>query len=122
MSLDDINASSQEELTRLGFLNINTTLANTVEALEITHSKRLIRPEVKLLIKNENFKLCKIMPDKKENTYRKTTMYTDKSMKFIAAQLTICKKQLLTIVGYIESVAKDRKAHLMKATWTCQTS
>lgn len=44
--------------------------------------------------------------------YRRATTYTDKSMKSIAAQLTIFKQQLLITVNYIESVAKDSEGGL----------
>ena len=45
-SLDGINAPSQTDLTKLGFLDVNTALANTVEALENAPSKGLTRQEV----------------------------------------------------------------------------
>ena len=38
-SLDGTNAPSQEELTRLGFSDVNITLANTVEALGNARNK-----------------------------------------------------------------------------------
>ena len=56
-SLDGTNAPSQIELTRLGFLDVNTTLANTVEALENAPSKGLTRQEVKIMLEGENTKL-----------------------------------------------------------------
>ena len=45
-SLDGINAPSQEELTRLEFSDVNTTLVNTVEALENAPTKGHTRQEV----------------------------------------------------------------------------
>ena len=38
-SLDGTNAPTNEELVRLGFQDVNTALANTVEAIEIATSK-----------------------------------------------------------------------------------
>ena len=38
-SLDDIDAPSAIELTRLGFSDVNTALANTIQALENAPSK-----------------------------------------------------------------------------------
>ena len=106
-SLDGINAPSQEELTKLGFSDVNTALANTVEALENTPTKGLTRQEVKTMVEDETSKLRKELAEKEEIAYRRATTYTDKSMKSIAAQLSIFKQQLLTTVNYIESVAKD---------------
>ena len=106
-SLDGINAPSQTELTKLGFLDINTALASTVEALENAPSNGLTRQEVKRMLEGESAKLLEEMAEREENAYRRGTTYTDKSMKSITAQLKIFKKQLFTTVDYIESVAKD---------------
>ena len=106
-SLDGINAPSQEELTRLGFSDVNTVLANTVEALENVPTKGLTRQEVKTMVEGESSKLRKELAEREEIVYRRATTYTDKSMKSIATQLAIFKQQLLTTVNYIESVAKD---------------
>jgi hypothetical protein len=106
-SLDGINAPSQIELSRLGFSDVNTALANTVEALENAPSKGLTRQEVRAMLEEESSKLREEMVEKEENAYRWGISYTDKSMKSIAAQLNLFKKQLLTTVDYIESVTKD---------------
>ena len=106
-SLDGINAPSQEELTKLWFSDVNTALANTVEALENAPTKGLTRQEVKTMVEDETSKLRKELAEKEEIAYRRATTYTDKSMKSIAAQLSIFKQQLLMTVNYIESVAKD---------------
>ena len=106
-SLDGINAPSPEELTKLGFSDVNTALASTVEALENAPSNGLTMQEVKRMLEGENAKLREEMVEMEENAYRRGTTYTDKSMKSITAQLKIFKKQLLTTVDYIESVTKD---------------
>ena len=106
-SLDGINAPSPTELTKLGFSDVNTALANTVEALENAPSNGLTRQEVRKMVEGESAKLREEMAEREENAYRRGTIYTDNSMKSIATQLKIFKKQLLTTVDYIESVAKD---------------
>ena len=106
-SLDGINAPSPIELTRLGFSDVNTALANTVEALENAPSNGPTRQEVKNMLEEESSKLREEMAEKEENAYWRGITYTDKSMKSIAAQLKLFKKQLLTTVDYIESIAKD---------------
>ena len=106
-SLDEINAPSQEELTRLGFSDVNTAIANTMEAFENTPTKGITKQEIKMMMEGETSKLRKELAEREEIVYRKATTYTDKSMKFITAQLTIFKQQLLTTVNYIEGVAKD---------------
>ena len=77
-SLDGINAPSQEELTRLGFLDVHTALANTVEALENAPSKGLTRQEVKIMMEGETSKLRKELAEREEIVYRKAITYTDK--------------------------------------------
>jgi hypothetical protein len=106
-SLDGINASSQDKWTRLGFSDVNTTLANTVEALENAPTKGLTRQEVKTMMEVETSKLRNELAEREEIAYRRATTYTDKSMKSIVVQLTIFKQELLTTVNYIESVVKD---------------
>ena len=106
-SLDGINAPSQIKLSRLGFSDLNTTLANTVKALENAPSKGLTRQEVKTILEEESSKLREEMVEKEENAYRRGIAYTDKSMKALSAQLNFFKKQLLTTVDYIEIVAKE---------------
>ena len=59
------------------------------------------------MLEAENSKLREEMVEKKENAYRRGISYIDKSMKSITTQLNLFKKQLLTTVDYIESVAKD---------------
>ena len=106
-SLDGINAPSPTDLIKLGFSDVNTALASTVEALENAPSKGLTRQEVKIMLEGESAKLREEMVEREENAFRRGTAYTDKSMKSISAQLKIFKKQLLTTVDYIESVAKE---------------
>ena len=106
-SLDGINAPSPTELTKLGFSDVNTALASTVEALENAPSNGLTRQEVRKMVEGESAKLREEMIEREENAYRRGTIYTDNSMKSIATQLKIFKKQLLTTVDYIESVAKE---------------
>ena len=98
-SLDGINAPSQEKLTRLGFSDVNTSLANTVESLENAPTKGLTRQEVKTMMERETAKLRKELAVREEIAYCKVTTYTDKTMKSVAAQLSIFKQQLLTTVN-----------------------
>ena len=83
-SLDGINAPSLVELSRLGFSDVNTALANTVEALENAPYKGITRQEVKTILEEESSKLREEMVEKEENAYRRGVSYTDKSMKSIA--------------------------------------
>ena len=106
-SLDGMNAPSQAELTKLGFSDVNNALASTIEALENAPSTGLTRQEVKRMLEGESAKLREEMAEKEENAFRRSITYTDKSMKFITVQLKIFKKQLLTTMNYIESVAKE---------------
>ena len=84
-----------------------TSVAYTVEALENAPSNGLTRQEVRKMVEGESAKLREEMVEREENAYRRGTIYTDNSMKSIATQLKIFKKQLLTTVDYIESVAKE---------------
>lgn len=68
-SLDGINAPSPTELTKLGFSDVNTALASTVEALENAPSKGLTRQEVKIMLEGESAKLREEMVEREENAY-----------------------------------------------------
>ena len=50
-SLDGINAPSNEELVQLGLIDVNTALANTLEALENAPSKGFSKVEMEELVK-----------------------------------------------------------------------
>ena len=121
-SLDGINAPSQLELARLGFSDVNTALANTVEALENAPSKGLTRQEVKSMLEEESSKLREEMAEKEESTYRRWISYTDKSMKSISAQLNLFKNNSLQPYTTLKVWQKNPKEDPTTETWTCQTN
>jgi hypothetical protein len=49
-SLDDIDAPSTSELARLGFADVNTTLANTIKALKNAPSKGYTKADLSKLV------------------------------------------------------------------------
>jgi hypothetical protein len=49
-SLDGIDAACTIELTRLDFVNVNTTLSNTIQALENVPSKRYTKANLTKMI------------------------------------------------------------------------
>ena len=51
-SLDGTNASTNEELIRLGFQDVNTALANTVEAIENATSKSYNKLDLEKIVEN----------------------------------------------------------------------
>lgn len=58
-SLDSINAPASTGLSKLGFLDVNTTLASTVKASENAPFNGLTRQEVKRMLQGESAKLHK---------------------------------------------------------------
>ena len=58
-SLDSINAPASTRLSKLGFLNVNTTLASMVKASENAPFNGLTRQEVKRMLQGESAKLHK---------------------------------------------------------------
>ena len=48
--MDGINAPSNEELVRLGFQDVNTALANTIEAIENATSKDYNKVDLEKMI------------------------------------------------------------------------
>ena len=67
------------------------------------------------MLEEESSKFREKMADNEENAHWRGTSYTDKSMKSIAAQLKLFKKQLLTTIDYIVSVAKDSEGEPYEA-------
>ena len=89
-SLDGANAPSLEELIRLGFSDVNTALANTIEALENAPYK----PTNKALTKEELNKMV-------EEAVNKGTMEIRSEM--ISMKDTIVKEAQM----YVDSVQKE---------------
>ena len=121
-SLDGTNAPSNEELVRLGFSNVNTTLANTIEALKNAPSKSFSEVELeKMVEKVVNYgttEMRKEMIIMKEDIGKKAKEYADvvqaQASKTIGVQLSLLKKQLVATMQCIDSVVKRLKAFALE--------
>ena len=110
-SLDETNAPSNKELVRLGFTDVNTILANMVEALENTPSKGYTKEELEKLmekvVNKDTMEIRKAMVTKKEDIVKEVREYADivqtQASKVMGIQLSLLKKQLATTMQCIDS-------------------
>ena len=81
-SLDGINAPSTTELTRLGFPDVNTALANTIQALKnapsTTYTKADLGKMVEEAISKGTMEIRKEMSLLKEEIVEEAKVYADK--------------------------------------------
>ena len=101
-SLDGIDAPSATELTRLGFSDVNTALANTVQALENAPSKGYTKADlgkmVEEVINKGAIEIRKEMSILKEEIVEETKTYADKvqaeSNRNLRIQMALLQKQM----------------------------
>ena len=101
-SLDDIDAPSAIELTRLGFSDVNTALANTIQALENAPSKGYTKADlgkmVEETINKGTLEIRKEMSLLKEEIVEEAKTYADKvqaeSNRNSRIQMALLQKQM----------------------------
>ena len=107
-SLDGVNAPTNEELVRLGFRVVNTTLANIVEALENAPSKVYNKEDLeKMVAKVVNHGTKEIRQEMVTMKDGIVKEYVDtvqaQASKTIEVQLAFLKKQLAATMQCIDS-------------------
>ncbi|HYP43196.1 MAG TPA: hypothetical protein VEQ18_04175 [Candidatus Nitrosocosmicus sp.] len=109
-SLDGINAPTQEELASLGFLDVNTALANTVEAMENGPHKGFSKQDIEKLMKDAvkegNNEIRKEIGTMKESMLKEAKDYSDSSHRKLDTQLALLKQTLAATMQCIDSVAE----------------
>ena len=101
-SLDGIDTPSAIELSRLGFSDVNTALANTIQALENAPSKGYTKADlgkmVEEAINKGTFEIRKEMCLLKEEIVEEAKTYADKvqaeSNRNSRIQMTLLQKQM----------------------------
>ena len=83
-NLDEISKPSGEELTRLGFNDMNTALANTVEAMENASSNRLGNTDIHQMIQETVAKGTTIVRDEMQTMKTRLTSQADFSATYVA--------------------------------------
>ena len=117
-SLDGTNAPSNEELVRLGFQDVNTTLANTIEAIENATSKGYNKVDFEKMIEKAVIQgmedIWQEMVTLKKDIFKEAKKYADnvqaQALKTMGIQLSLLKKQLEATMQCIDSVAERSEA------------
>ena len=87
-SLDRISKPSEEELTKLGFNDMNTALANTVEAMENAPSNALGKKDISKMVEEAVAKGTAMMRDKMQTMETRLTSQTKNFATYAADKAT----------------------------------
>ena len=120
--LDGINASMNEESVRFGYFDVNTALANTVEAIENATSKGYNKIDFEKMVEKAVIQgmeeIRKEMVTMKKHIVKETRKYADtvqaQASKAMEVQLSLLKKQLAVTMQSIESAAERSEAFSIK--------
>ena len=116
--MDRTNGPSNEELVRLGFQDVNTTLANTIEAIENATSKGYNKVDFGKMIEKAVIQgtddIRQEMVILKKDIVKEAKEYADnvqaQASKTMGIQLSLLKKQLAATMQCIDSAVKWSKA------------
>ena len=116
--MDGTNAPSNEELVRLGFQDVNTALANTVEAIENATSKGYNKVDFEKMIEKVVIEgtddIRQEMITLKKDIVNEAKEYADnvqvQASKTMGIQLSLLKKKLATTMQCIDSAADRSEA------------
>ena len=115
-SLDGINAPSKEELVRLGFSDVNTALANTIQALENgphhNVSNKDLNKMVEAAVKKGTDEIRKEMVSLKGEIVQEAKVYADhvqaESNKNSKLQIQLLQRQMRITLDAIEAAHPDK--------------
>ena len=117
-SLDGTTAPTNEELIRLGFQDVNTALANTVEAIENATSKNYNKLDLEKIVEKAVIQgmedIRKEMLTMKKDIVKEAREYADtvqaQASKTMGIQLSLLKKQLAATMQCIDNAAERSEA------------
>ena len=117
-NFDGTNAPTNEELARLGFQDVNTSLANTVEAIENATSKGYNKVDFEKLVEKAVIQgtedIRKEMLTMKKDIVKEAREYADtvqaQASKTMGIQLSLLKKQLAATMQCIDNAAERSEA------------
>ena len=110
-SLDGISKPSGEELTRLGFNDMNTALANTVEAMENAPSNGLGKRDISKMVEEAVAKGTAIVRDEMQTMETRLTSQAknfatyaaDKAAKALKKEMATLRQALTKTMAALES-------------------
>ena len=116
--MDGTNAPSNEELVRLGFQDVNTALANIVEAIENATSKGYNKVDFEKMIEKAIIQgtddIRQEMRTLKKDIVKEAKEYVDnvqaQASKTMGIQLSLLKKQLAATMQCIDSATNNSEA------------
>ena len=117
-SLDGTDAPTNEKLIRLGFQDVNTALANTVEAIENATSKNYNKLDLEKIVEKAVIQgtedIRKEMLTMKKDIVKEAREYADtvqaQASKTMGIQLSLLKKQLAATMQCIDNAAERSEA------------
>ena len=101
-SLDGPNAPSANELTRLGFSDVNTALASTIETLENIPAKGNIHKDIMKEIVGIREEITTMKEELRSEQVQIAKKIVKKSTSILFIQMTLLKRQLATTMQALE--------------------
>jgi hypothetical protein len=101
-SLDGANAPNTAELTRLGFSDVNTALANTIEALENIPAKEQPHKDLMQEIVGIREEISTMKEELRSEQLQIAEKAAERSTSTLNAQMTLLKRQLTTTIQALD--------------------
>ena len=106
-SLDGANAPSDSELTRLGFSDVNTALASTIETLENIPAKGNIHKDIMKEIVGIREEITTMKEELRSKQIQIAEKIVEKSTSTLFTQMTLLKRQLATTMQTLEMASSS---------------
>jgi hypothetical protein len=101
-SLDGANAPTAAELTRLGFSDVNTALANTIEALENIPAKENSHKDLMKEIVGIREEISTMKEELRSEQQQIAKKAAERSTSTLNTQMTLLKRQLATTMQVLD--------------------
>ena len=126
-SMDGVNVPNKTTLRNLGFLNVNTTVANMVHAIQNIQgsiastnkkyvSHKVITTIVKEAINEEQqqlkFKITRELRSMREETLTEARAYTYSTIENLSNHISLQFEELISNIKTIQKLLKDPSQHL----------
>lgn len=106
-SLDGANAPSASELTRLGFSDVNTALASTIETLENIPAKGNLHKDIMKEIVGIREEMTTMKEELRSEQLQIAEKVVEKSTSTLFTQMTLLKRQLATTMQALEMASSS---------------
>ena len=115
-SLDGANAPSAIELTRLGFSDVNTTLANTIETLENIPTKGNLHKDLMKEIVGIKEEITTMKEELRSEQQQIAEKAAERSTSTLYTQMTLLKRQLTTTMQALDMASSSAIEGNMETT------